>query len=330
MARLNSPQTGPRRRLEIFSGRGHRALAEAIAGRLGLELGEANLRDFPVGEIHCRFDESIRGSDVFIIQTHCPPINKSIMEQLIMIDAARRASSRRIIAVCPYYGYSRQDRKSSGREPITAKLVADLLTAAGADRVMSVDLHSGQIQGFFNFPVDHLTAMPVLLEYLRGTGSTDLVVVSPDAGRVKVAERFSQQLGTHLAFVHKRRPPGHTHEVEAMEVIGNVAGKTCVVIDDMIDTAGTICAAAERLIEAGAVDVWAMATHGVLSAPALERLDKSIISRVVVTDTLPLPSSGPLDKIEVLSVARIIADALEAVYEDTSVSEIFGGQNVSP
>ena len=330
MAAIASPQAGPRRRLEIFSGRGHRELADSIARCLGIEVGEANLRDFPVGEIHCRYDSSIRGSDVFIIQTHCPPINQSIMEQLIMIDAAKRASARRVIAVCPYYGYSRQDRKSTGREPITAKLVADLLTAAGADRVMSIDLHSGQIQGFFDFPVDHLTAMPLLVDYLRVEGPPDLVIVSPDAGRVKVAERFSQQLGTDLAFVHKRRPPGRSDEVEAMEVIGNVAGKCCVVLDDMIDTAGTICAAAERLVEAGAVDVWAMATHPVLSGPALDRLKASVISRVVVTDTLPLPSWGSIDKIEVLSVAPIIADAIEAVYEDTSVSEIFGGQNVSP
>src|SRR5580692_11510182 len=255
----------PHRRLELFSGRSHPGLADAIARELNTELGAANLRDFPVGEIHCRFDESIRGCDVFIVQTHASPVNDSLMEQLIMIDAAKRASARRIIAVCPYYGYSRQDRKSTGREPITAKLVADLLTAAGADRVVSVDLHSGQIQGFFNFPVDHLTAMPVLLGYLRSQGPSDLVIVSPDAGRVKVAERFSQQLGTDLAFVHKRRPPGHRNEVEAREVIGNVAGKCCVVIDDMIDTAGTICAAAERLVEAGAIDVWAMATHPVLS-----------------------------------------------------------------
>lgn len=332
MAAVTSPQSGPRRRLEIFSGRGHPELASAIAKCLGIELGEANLRDFPVGEIHCRFDSSIRGSDVFIIQTHCPPINQSIMEQLIMIDAARRASARRIIAVCPYYGYSRQDRKSTGREPITAKLVADLLTAAGADRVMSLDLHSGQIQGFFDFPVDHLIAMPLLVDYLLAQASPDLdlVIVSPDAGRVKVAERISQQLGTDLAFVHKRRPPGSSREVEAMEVIGNVDGKWCVVFDDMIDTAGTICAAAERLVEAGAVDVWAMATHPVLSGPALERLNNSVISRVVVTDTLPLPTTGVLDKIEVLSIAPIIADAIDAVYEDTSVSEIFGGQNVSP
>ena len=330
MASLSSPDVGPRRRLELFSGRSHPELAQAIGSCLGIEIGEANLRDFPIGEIHCRYDSSIRGSDVFIIQTHCPPVNQSIMEQLIMIDAARRASARRIIAVVPYYGYSRQDRKATGREPITAKLVADLLTAAGADRVVSVDLHSGQIQGFFDFPVDHLTAMPVLLDYLRESASHDLVVVSPDAGRVKVAERFSQQLGTDLAFVHKRRPPGQRDEVEALEVIGNVDGRHCVVIDDMIDTAGTICAAAERLAEAGATDIWAMATHPILSDPALDRLKASVISRVIVTDTVPLPEGRRIDKIEVLSIASIIADAIEAVYDDTSVSEIFGGQNLAP
>ena len=246
-----------------------------------------------------------------------------------MIDAAKRASARRIIAVVPYYGYSRQDRKSTGREPITAKLMADLMTRAGATRVISVDLHSGQIQGFFDFPVDHLTALPLLLDYLRGQDLPDMVVVSPDSGRVKVAERFSQQLGTDLAFVHKRRPPGSSDSVEALEVIGDVAGRCCVVIDDMIDTAGTVCAAAERLVEAGATEVWAMATHPVLSGPALDRLKASAISRVIVTDTLPLPEERRIDKIEVLSVAPIIADAIDAVFEDTSVSEIFGGQNLS-
>jgi len=330
LATISATPTSPRRRLEVFSGRSHPDLALSIAAHLDIELGEANLRDFPIGEIHCRYDSSIRGSDVFIIQTHCPPVNQSIMEQLIMIDAARRASARRIIAVCPYFGYSRQDRKSTGREPITAKLVADLLTAAGADRVVSVDLHSGQIQGFFDFPVDTPTAMPVLLAYLREYATADLVIVSPDAGRVKVAERFSQQLGTDLAFIHKRRPPGQRDEVEALEVIGNVAGRHCVVIDDMIDTAGTICAAAERLVEAGATEIWAMATHPILSDPALDRLKASVISRVVVTDTVPLPEGRRIDKIEVLSIASVIADVIEAVYEDTSVSEIFGGQNLSP
>jgi ribose-phosphate pyrophosphokinase len=319
----------PHRRLELFAGRSHPGLADAIATELNTELGAANLRDFPVGEIHCRFDESIRGSDVFIIQTHCPPVNDSIMEQLIMIDAAKRASARRIIAVCPYYGYSRQDRKSTGREPITAKLIADLLSRAGATRVISVDLHSGQIQGFFDCPVDHLTGAPVLLDYLRDQKVPGMVVVSPDAGRVKVAERFSQQLGADLAFVHKRRPPGAADSVEALEVIGDVEGRVAVVIDDMIDTAGTICAAAERLMEAGAVDVWAMATHPLLSDPALERLEKAPISRVIVTDTLPLPPERRIPKIQVLSIAGIIADAIDAVFEDTSVSEIFGGQNLS-
>jgi ribose-phosphate pyrophosphokinase len=319
----------PHRRLELFAGRSHPGLANAIARELNTELGAANLRDFPVGEIHCRFDESIRGSDVFIIQTHCPPVNDSIMEQLIMIDAAKRASARRIIAVCPYYGYSRQDRKSTGREPITAKLIADLLSRAGATRVISVDLHSGQIQGFFDCPVDHLTGAPVLLDYLREQKVPGMVVVSPDAGRVKVAERFSQQLGADLAFVHKRRPPGASDSVEALEVIGDVEGRVAVVIDDMIDTAGTICAAAERLMEAGAVDVWAMATHPLLSDPALERLEKAPISRVIVTDTLPLPTDRRIPKLQVLSIAGIIADAIDAVFEDTSVSEIFGGQNLS-
>ena len=206
----------PRRRLELVSGRSHPALARQIARHLGVELGEANLREFANGEIHCRYDKSIRGCDVFIIQTHCGPVNDSIMEQLIMIDAAKRASAKRITAVCPYYGYSRQDRKSTGREPITAKLVADLFTAAGADRVVSVDLHSGQIQGFFDVPVDHLTAAPVLVAYLREHVRGDVVVVAPDAGRVKVAERYSQQLDTDLAFVHKRRPRGTINQVEAM------------------------------------------------------------------------------------------------------------------
>ncbi|MCU1494450.1 MAG: ribose-phosphate pyrophosphokinae [Acidimicrobiaceae bacterium] len=322
-------ELGPRKRLELFSGRSHRELAEEIAACLGVKIGEANLREFADGEIHCRFDESIRGADVFVIQTHCAPVNDSLMEQLIMIDTAKRASANRITAVCPYYGYSRQDRKSAGREPITAKLVADLLTVAGADRVVSVDLHSGQIQGFFDFPVDHLTASPVLVDYLMANDPEDIVVVAPDAGRVKVAERFSQLLGVDLAFVNKRRPAGSVNTVEALGVIGDVAGRRCVVIDDIIDTAGTICAAADRLIEQGATEVWAMATHAVLSDPALDRLKSSPISRVVVTNTLPLPEERRIDKIEVLSVARIVADAIAAVFEDTSVSKIFGGHNLS-
>ena len=318
----------PRRRLVLVSGRSHPVLAQQIALHLGVELGEANLREFADGEVHCRFDASIRGSDVFVIQTHCAPVNDSLMEQLIMIDAAKRASASRITAVCPYYGYSRQDRKSAGREPITAKLVADLLTVAGAQRVVGVDLHSGQIQGFFDFPVDHLTATPVLVDYLLRNDPADLVVVAPDAGRVKVAERFSQLLGADLAFVNKRRPLGSANTVEALGVIGDVSGRRCVVIDDMIDTAGTICAAADRLVEQGATEVWAMATHAVLSDPALDRLKASPISRVVVTNTLPLPRERLIDKIEVLSIARIVADAIAAVFQDTSVSKIFGGHNL--
>lgn len=319
----------PRRRLELVSGRSHRDLAEAIASHLGLELSGANLREFANGEVHCRYEVSMRGADVFIIQTHCGPVNDTLMEQLIMIDAAKRASAKRITAVCPYYGYSRQDRKSTGREPITAKLVADMLSASGADRVVSVDLHSGQIQGFFDVPFDHLTAAPVIEAYLRDRVDGDVVVVAPDAGRVKVAERYSQHLGCDLALVHKTRPRGRVNEVEARHVVGEVEGRHCVLIDDMIDTAGTICAAADLLKEAGAADVWAMATHGLFSDPATDRLKASAISRVVVTDTLPVVGEHNFEKLEVLSVASIIADAIDAVFEDTSVSEIFGGENLA-
>jgi ribose-phosphate pyrophosphokinase len=271
---------------------------------------------------------------VFIMQTHygCDgrSINDSIMEQLIMIDAAYRASAKRITAVCPFYGYARQDRKAEGREPITARLVADLFKAAGAKRMVSVDLHSGQIQGFFDGPVDHLTAMPVLEGYLREHAEPGVVIVAPDAGRVKVAERFSQHLGdldADLAFINKRRPKGIANVAVAKEVIGEVDGRHCVITDDMIDTASTITTAAEILLERGATEVWAMCTHGVLSGPAIDRLKNAPISRVVMTNTLPLPPEKQLDKIEVLSVAPIIADALAAVFDDTSVSEIFGGEN---
>jgi ribose-phosphate pyrophosphokinase len=319
----------PRRRLELVSGRAHPELARQIADHLGVQLGQANLREFANGEIHCRYDTSIRGCDVFIMQTHCSPVNDAIMEQFIMIDAAKRASAKRITAVCPYYGYSRQDRKSTGREPITAKLMADIFQKAGADRVVSVDLHSGQIQGFFNVPFDHLTAAPVLEAYLRDHLHDDVVVVAPDAGRVKVAERFSQHLGCDLALVHKTRPRGTVNTVQARHVVGDVEGRRCVVVDDMIDTAGTMCAAAELLSEAGAADIWAMATHAVLSDPATDRLKAAPISRVVVTDTLPIGQDRWFDKLEVLSVAKIIADAIDAVFEDTSVSEIFGGENLT-
>jgi len=318
-----------KRRLEFVSGRSHPALAREIARHLDVPISEPNLREFANGEIHCRFEVSLRGADVFIIQTHCGPVNDTVMEQLIMIDAAKRASAKRITAVCPYYGYSRQDRKSTGREPITAKLVADMLQAAGADRVMSVDLHSGQIQGFFDVPFDHLTAAPVIEAFLRDQATSDLVVVTPDAGRVKVAERYAQRLGADLALVHKTRPRDVANTVEARHVVGEVDGRHCILIDDMIDTAGTICAAADLLIEAGASEIWALATHAVLSDPASDRLKASPISRVIVTDTLPVPPERHFDGLEVLSISRLLADAIDAVFEDTSVSEIFGGENLA-
>jgi ribose-phosphate pyrophosphokinase len=315
-----------KKRLQIYSGRTHPQLAVDIADHLGIKLGEANLKTFANGEIKCQLSESVRGSDVFIIQTHFEPINDSIMEQLIMIEAAKRGSAKRITAVCPYYGYSRQDRKAEGRDPITAKLLANMLVAAGANRMVSVDLHSAQIQGFFDKPVDHLVAMPVLLEYLQAEGAEDLVIVSPDAGRIKVAERYAQHLHADLAFVYKTRPKG-SGTVEAREVIGDVAGRRCVLTDDMIDTAGTIVAAAELLKSRGASEVWAMATHGLLSGAAVDRLKNSELERIVITDTVPLPPEKAIDKIEVLSVAKRIADAIDAIFEDTSVSDLFDGEN---
>ena len=317
--------------IRMYSGRAHPALAQEVADHIGEPLGEAHLREFPNGEVHCVLGESVRGADVFVIQTHCSADNRSvndaIVEQLIMIDAAKRASAKRITAVCPLYGYSRQDRKAEGREPISAKLLADLLTTAGASRMMSIDLHSGQIQGFFDKPVDHLTAMPVLLDYLRAECGEDVVVVSPDAGRVKVAERFSTHLASDLAFVHKRRVKGTSSTVEARGVIGDVKGRRCVIVDDRIDTGGTIVAAADILMEQGATEVWAMATHGVLADPAVDRLKNSVISRVVLTNSVPIPEDKQIDKLELLSVGHIIGDAIGAVFEDSSVSEIFGGEN---
>src|SRR3954470_23247451 len=313
--------------LRLYAGRSHPVLAQKISDHIGVPLGEANVRDFANGETHCQFGENIRGADVFIIQTHCGSVNESIMEQLIMIDAAKRASAKRISAVCPLYGYARQDRKAENRVPISAKLIADMLTVAGADRMVSIDLHSGQIQGFFDMPVDHLTAMPVLLDYLERECEDDIVVVSPDAGRVKVAERYSQHLGADLAFVHKRHIKGSSDEVESLGVIGEVDGRRCVIIDDRIDTAGTIVSAADSLTEHGATEVWAMATHGILADPAVDRLKNSVITRVVITDTVPIPSDKQMDKLEVLSVANIIADAIDAVFEDKSLSELFGGEN---
>jgi ribose-phosphate pyrophosphokinase len=320
-----------KKRLHIVSGRANLPLAQEIAGCLDVRLGEPNCTEFANGEIHCRFSESVRGMDVFIIQSHgasgTMSINDTIFEHLQMVDAAKRASAKRITAVMPFYGYGRQDRKAEGREPISAKLVANMFTVAGAGRLVSVDLHSGQIQGFFDQPFDHLTAMPVLVEHLEKNLGEDLVVVSPDAGRVKVAERYANTLHADLAIVHKRRIRGAQNAVEAKEVVGNVAGRTCVIIDDMIDTASTLVAAAEQLMEQGARQVCAAATHGVLSGPAVDRIKNSVIDRVVVTNTLPLPPEKQIDKIEVLSIAKVIADTIDAIFEDTSVSEIFGGAN---
>ncbi len=324
------------KRMALYSGRTHPVLAQEVAAHLEVQLGDANIVEFANGELRPRFGESVRGGDVFIMQTHCSTegrsINDSIMEQLIMIDAAYRASAKRVTAVCPFYGYARQDRKSDGREPITARLIADLFKAAGAKRMVSIDLHSGQIQGFFEGPVDHLTAMPVLEKYVRQHARKEVVIVSPDAGRVKVAERFAQHLAdmnADVAFINKRRPKNTTNVAVAKEVIGEVEGRLCILADDMIDTGGTIVSAADLLMARGATEVWAMATHGVLSGPAIERLEKSVISRVVLTNTLPLPKDKQIAKIEVLSVAKILADALAAVFDETSVSDLFDGENQS-
>ena len=319
----------PKKRLQLYAGRSNIGLAQEVANHLGIRLGEPNLVDFASGEIRCKFGESVRGSDVFILQTHVAPVNDNIMEQLIMIDAAKRASAKRITAVCPFFGYARQDRKSDGREPITAKLMADMLTVAGADRVVSVDLHSGQIQGFFDIPVDHLTAMPVLVDHLRYTVGPGAVIVSPDTGRVKVAERFAKHLDADVASIYKRRSKSVVNSVEALDIMGDVNGRCCVIVDDMVDTAGTMCAAADLLTKAGATEVIAITTHGVLSGPAIERIQASSLSRLVMTNTLPLPAEKKIDKIEVLSVAPLLADAISAVFEDASVSEIFGGENQS-
>jgi ribose-phosphate pyrophosphokinase len=323
------------KRLAIYTGRTHPALAQEVASHLGIEVGHDNLVEFANGEVRCSFGESVRGTDVFIMQTHYGvdgrSVNDSIMEHLIMIDAASRASAKRITAVVPFYGYARQDRKAAGREPITARLVADMFKAAGAKRMISIDLHSGQIQGFFDGPVDHLTAMPVLEAYVRENAS-EPVIVSPDAGRIKVAERMAQHLGdigADLAFIYKRRPKGTTNVAEAAEVMGDVEGRTCVLTDDMIDTGGTIVSAAELLMKRGAKNVWAMATHGVLSGPAIERLKNSPLEKIVLTNTLPLPLEKQLPNIVVLSVAPLIAEALGAVFDDTSVSDIFDGENLS-
>jgi len=319
-------------RLQLYAGRSHPELAQSIASHLGVELGHCELVDFPNGEVRARYGDSVRGADMFILQTHSPvedrSINDLMMEQWVMIDAAKRASAKRITAVCPRYGYGRQDRKSRGREPISARMVADFFRCAGAERIMTVDLHSGQVQGFFDGPVDHLTAVSLLVDHLREELTGDFVMVSPDTGRTKVAEKAARSAGdVDIASVYKRRSRDQVAQVEALDVMGDVRGRACVLIDDEIDTAGTLCEAANLLVKKGATDVWAMATHGVFSEPAIDRLKNSDISRIIVSDTVPLPPEKQLEKIETVSVAKTFADAIRAVFEESSVSELFGGDN---
>ena len=319
-----------KKKMMLFSGTTHPALAAEIADHLGIKLSPCKISRFASGEIYFRSEASVRGCDVFVIQTHADPVNESIMEQLIMLDAMKRASAKRITAVIPYYGYSRQDKKGLAREPISAKLVADLLSVAGADRVISVDLHSGQIQGYFDFPFDHLTALPILSEYLSGElglHDEDVVVVAPDAGRIKTAERLREHLHADLAFLYKRRSRREAHKIEEMTVVGEVEGRPCILVDDMIDTGGTVAKGAGVLAARGAGPIFAAATHGVLSGKAVQLLEEAPIQEVVVTNTVPIPEEKQFGKLRVLSIAPLIAMALRAVFEDTSVSEIFRGEN---
>src|SRR5919201_1378430 len=314
----------------IYSGTAHPELADEISDYLQIPLSDVEIRRFASSEVYVRPKDSVRGADVFVIQTHAVPVNESIMEQLIMIDAMKRASAKRITAVIPYYGYSRQDKKSLSREPISGKLVADLLSAAGADRVVSVDLHSGQIQGFFDYPFDHLTALPLIEDYFSnhdGILREELVVVAPDTGRVKVAERLAAHLQADLAIIHKTRSPHEAHKVQAREVVGEVDGRACLVVDDMIDTGGAMVQGAQTLAENGARDIYLGATHGLFSGKAVQLLEEAPIKEVVVTNTVPIPEEKRFEKLTVLSIAPIIASALRAVFEDTSVSEIFHGEN---
>ena len=318
-----------KKRMMIFSGSTDPELSKEIADNLGVSLSAAKLTKFASGEIYFRAEESARGADAFVIQTHAGDVNESIMEQLIMIDALKRASAKRITAVIPYYGYSRQDKKGMSREPISAKLVADILTTAGTNRVVSMDLHSGQIQGYFDYPFDHLTALPVLSDYLAeelGLGE-DLVVVAPDAGRIKTAEKLREYLRADLAFLYKRRSRTEANKIDEMAVVGEVEGRACVLVDDMIDTAGTVAKGAHALAAQGAGPIFAAATHPVLSGRAVQNLEESPIQKVVVCNTLPIPPEKNFDKLTVLSIAPIIASAIRAVFEDTSVSEIFNGAN---
>ena len=318
-------KTGQKRRV-IVSGRAHPQLAIDIAQELGSDLVHTDARTFANGEIYARFDESVRGCDVFVIQSHTNPINEWVMEQLIMVDALKRASAKRITVVAPFYPYARQDKKGRGREPISARLIADLFKAAGADRIMSVDLHAAQIQGFFDGPVDHLFAMPVLLEHFRAKlDQATLTVVSPDMGRVRVADIWSDKLGAPLAIIHKRRDPLVPNRVSVHEIVGEVDGRVCLIVDDMIDTGRTIAKAADALKKAGALKVVVAATHAIFSDPATTLLQNECIDSVVVTDTLPIPEEKRFPTLTILPIAPLIARAIHEVFDDGSVTSLFDG-----
>jgi len=315
------------KRLVLVSGRAHPALADDVARALDVELVPTTAYDFANGEIYVRFGESVRGADAFVLQSHTSPINQWIMEQLIMVDALKRASAKTITVVQPFYGYARQDKKHRGREPISARLMADLFRTAGADRLMSVDLHAAQTQGFFDGPVDHLWAMPLLVDYVRTrVDVTNVAVVSPDAGRIRVAEQWAEKLGgAPLAFIHKTRDIHQPNRAVANRVVGEVQGRTCVLTDDLIDTGGTIAEAVRVLLKDGAKDVIVAATHGVLSDPAARRLQECEAREVVVTDTLPIPDDHRFEKLTVLSIAPLIARAIREVFDDGSVTSLFEG-----
>lgn len=324
MGQISTPN---KKNLIIVSGRAHPKLAEDVATQLGSDVLSSENRTFANGEIYARYGESVRGCDAFVIQAHSYPINEWLMEQLIMVDALKRASAKRITVVAPFYPYARQDKKGRGREPISARLVADLFKAAGADRIMSVDLHAAQIQGFFDGPVDHLFAMPVLLEHFREKLNIDeLTIVSPDMGRVRVADIWSDKLGAPLAIIHKRRDPRVPNQVSVHEIVGEVEGRVCLLVDDLIDTGRTIQKAAEALKNAGAKGVVVAATHAVFSDPATEVLQSEAIDEVVVTDTLPLPDSKKWDRLTILPIAPLLARAIREVFDDGSVTSMFDGQ----
>lgn len=317
-----------RNRMMLFTGSANIPLAEEVAEVLGISLGELERSRFANGEIYVRPGESVRGADCFVMQSHCEPINDHIMEQLITIDALKRASARRITAVMPFYGYSRQDKKVRPREPITARLVGDLFRTAGADRLVSVDLHTGQLQGFIDKPFDSLTALPIITDYLSDRLDGPITVLSPDAGGVKRAERYARFLDASVAFVYKRRDPVAHNVSAALEMAGSVEDRHVVIVDDIIDTAGTATNAAEMVREQGAVSVRIAATHGVFSDPAVDRLKNAPVEEVIVTNTLPVPHEvQELDKLQVLSIAPILAETLQAIFMDSSVSEIFLGEN---